>query len=68
VAYRNSENTAMERTTPTSRDQDIHKGAFEDGRPNASSNAPGLDDDGLPNDEAAIAEGALGAREDGSQG
>jgi hypothetical protein len=68
VAYRNSENTATGRTTLTSRDQDIHKGAFEDGRLNASTNAPGLDDDGLPNDEAAIAEAALGAREDGSQG
>jgi hypothetical protein len=52
----------------SSRDHDIHKGAFEDGRPHASTNAPGLDDDGWPNDEVAIAEDALGAREDGSQG
>jgi hypothetical protein len=50
------------------RDHDIHKGAIEDGRPSATTNAPGLDDDGLPNDETAIAENALGAREDGSQG
>ena len=51
-----------------SRDPDIHKGAMEDDRPCATTNAPGLDDDGLPNDEIAIAEDALGAREDGSQG
>jgi hypothetical protein len=52
----------------TSRDQDIHKGAIEDGRPSGTTNAPALDDDGLPNDETAIAQDALGAREDGSQG
>jgi len=54
-------------TTP-SRDQDVHKGAMEDERPSATTNAPGLDDEGLPNDDTAIAEDALGAREDGSQG
>jgi hypothetical protein len=52
----------------TSRDQDIRKGVMEDGRPSETTNAPGLDDDGLPNDETAIAQDALGAREDGSQG
>jgi len=52
----------------TSRDQDIHKGAIEDGRPSDAPNAPALDDEGLPNDETAIAAGALGAREDGTQG
>jgi hypothetical protein len=52
----------------TSRDHDIHKGATEDGRSIAATNAPGLDAEGLPNDEAAIAADALGAREDGSQG
>jgi len=52
----------------TSRDHDIHKGAMEDERPSAASNAPGLDDDGLPNDQVAIAQDALGAAEDGSQG
>jgi hypothetical protein len=50
------------------RDHDVHKGAFEDGRPSATTNAPGLDDNGLPNDETAIAEDALGARADGTQG
>jgi hypothetical protein len=54
-------------TTP-SRDQDVHKGAMEDERPSTTTNAPGLDDEGLPNDETAIAQDALGAREDGSQG
>ena len=52
----------------TSRDQDIHKGATEDDRPSDGTNAPALDDQGLPNDERAIAEDALGARTDGTQG
>jgi hypothetical protein len=56
------------RRTGTSRDADLRKGAMEDERPSATTNAPGLDDDGLPNDETAIAEDALGARADGSQG
>ena len=51
-----------------SRDHDIHKGAIEDGYPSLTTNAPGLDADGLPNDETAIAACALGARVDGSQG
>jgi hypothetical protein len=60
---------ATTRTTVLkSRDPDGRKGAMEDERPCATTNAPGLDDDGLPNDETAIAEDALGAREDGSQG
>jgi hypothetical protein len=58
----------MRLTAVTSRDNDIHKGALEDGRPSATTNAPGLNDEGLPNDETAIAQDALGAREDGSQG
>ena len=52
----------------TSRDHDIHKGAMEDGRPSETTNAPALDEDGLPNDETAIAAAALGAREDGTEG
>ena len=51
-----------------SRDHDIHKGAMEDGRPSLTTNAPGLDDEGLPSDQTTIAAEALGAREDGSQG
>jgi hypothetical protein len=56
------------RGRPISRDHDIHKGATEDGSQSGRTNAPGLDADGLPNDETAIAEDAIGAREDGSQG
>lgn len=54
--------------TTTSPDNDIHKGATEDGRPIEGTNAPALDANGLPNDEKAIVEDALGAREDGTQG
>ena len=64
----NAEAATNRRVRLMSRDHDIHKGAIEDGRPSGTTNAPGLDDDGLPNDETAIAEDALGAREDGSQG
>jgi hypothetical protein len=63
-----SDAATKRRAVLTSRDHDIHKGAIEDGCPSATTNAPGLDDDGLPNDETAIAGNALGAREDGSQG
>jgi len=52
----------------TSRDQDVHKGAIEDGHPSPTTNAPGLDADGLPDDETVIAASALAARVDGSQG
>jgi hypothetical protein len=55
-------------TARTSRDQDLRKGVVEDGRPSGTANAPGLDGNGLPDDETAIAEDALGAREDQSQG
>jgi len=65
---RNSDAATMRGTAVTSRDQDIHKGAIEDGRPSATTNAPGLDDEGLPNDETGIAADAMGAREDGTQG
>jgi len=49
-------------------DADVRKGAVENVDSCDESNAPGLDDDGLPNDDIAIAEDAIGAREDGSQG
>jgi hypothetical protein len=52
----------------TARDQDIHKGATEDERSIEATNAPGLDDEGMPNDDKAISESALGARADGTQG
>ena len=62
------ENATARATVTKRRDPDGRKGAMEDERPYATTNAPGLDDDGLPNDEIAIAEDALGARVDGSQG
>ena len=52
----------------SSRDHDIHKGAMEDERPSAIMNTSALDDDGLPSDDTAIAQDAIGARIDGSQG
>jgi hypothetical protein len=58
---------AASHTLP-SRDHDISKGAVEDDRPIEATNAPGLDDQGLPNDAMAIAEDVLGAQADGSQG
>jgi hypothetical protein len=64
----NPDGAKVQPAAVTSRDQGIHKGALEDGHPSAATNAPGLDDEGLPNDETAIAQDALGAREDGSQG
>ena len=54
--------------TLTSGHHDIGKGAVEDDRPIEATNAPGLDDQGLPNDAMAIAEDVLGAQADGSQG
>jgi hypothetical protein len=50
-------------------DQDLKKGAIEgppDGHGNP--NGPGLDDEGWPNDEVAIAQDVIGANEDQTQG
>ena len=58
----------MKRATVVSRDHDIQKGAIEDGSPSSTPNAPGLNADGLPDDETTIAASALGARVDRSQG
>jgi hypothetical protein len=50
-------------------DNDSHKGAKEDDRPGPErSSHPGLGANGLPNDPIAIAQDALGAAVDGSQG
>jgi hypothetical protein len=49
-------------------DPDFHKGAIEDECRCAATNAPGLDEDGLPNDAVAIAADAIGARTDRTQG
>jgi hypothetical protein len=59
----------MENANSSSTDQDARKGAMEEERPHAEeSGAPGLDGNGLPNDTTAIAQDAVGAREDGTQG
>jgi hypothetical protein len=53
----------------TTRDHDVHKGAMEEDRPGPErSDAPGLDENGLPDDATAIAQDALGAKADNSQG
>jgi hypothetical protein len=51
-------------------DQDLKKGAVEDG-PNTLGNSnaqDALDDSGLPLDDVAIAQDVLGANEDETQG
>jgi hypothetical protein len=54
-------------------DSDEHLGAVEGDRPSDSPqqgnrNAPGLDEQGLPNDPVAIAEDVAGANEDETEG
>jgi len=58
-----------QRAEPTT-DQDLKKGAGEDG-PNTIGNTnaeDALDEGGLPLDEVAIAQDVLGANEDQTQG
>jgi len=59
----------MNRHAHSEVDSDVHKGAVE-GPPDGygNPNAPGLDDEGMPNDEVAIAQDVLGANEDETQG
>ena len=56
----------------TVRDQDAHKGALEGDRPGDEQqfnpNAEALDENGLPADDLAIAEDAIGANLDKTQG
>jgi hypothetical protein len=51
-------------------DSDIHKGAIEGppGPGEGNPNAPALDEQGMPNDEVAIAQDVLGANVDETQG
>ncbi len=53
-------------------DPDAGKGAVEGDRPDdvqqSNRNGTGLDRNGLPNDQVAIAEDVIGAQEDKSQG
>lgn len=53
------------------RDPDLEKGAIEGPPSNddqGNRNAPALDENGMPNDEVAIAEDVLGANEDDRAG
>jgi len=62
--------------TPTAKkqldDPEIHKGAIEGDRPGdeqiGNPHGDGVDDEGMPDDPVAIAEDAIGANEDKSQG
>jgi hypothetical protein len=53
-------------------DPAAHKGAVEGDRPSdeqmGNPNGTGVDDQGMPNDPVAIAEDAIGANEDESEG
>ena len=53
-------------------DSDEHIGAVEGDRPSdqqqGNANAPGLDDEGLPNDPTAIAQDVIGANIDETEG
>jgi hypothetical protein len=60
----------MNQSANVETDQDLKKGAVEDG-PNTLGNSnaeAALDDSGLPLDEVAIAQDVLGANEDETQG
>ena len=63
----------MAKLTGQQEPADEHMGAVEGDRPTdrpqqGNENAPGLDDQGLPNDPIAICEDVIGANEDGSEG
>lgn len=54
-------------------DADQHEGAVEADKPaeraqQKNDNAPGLDDQGMPNDEVKIAQDRIGANMDETQG
>jgi hypothetical protein len=58
-------------TRTTGHDPDLEKGAIEGPPSNddqGNANAPALDENGMPNDEIAIAEDVLGANEDDRAG
>ncbi len=60
----------MDQSANQANDQDMKKGAVEDG-PNTLGNSnaeDALDDSGLPLDEVKIAQDVLGANEDDTQG
>lgn len=49
-------------------DSDFQKGAVEAPDTQGNANAPALDENGMPNDEVAIAQDVIGANEDETQG
>jgi hypothetical protein len=49
-------------------DSDLQKGAVEAPDAQGNANAPALDENGMPNDEVAIAQDVLGANVDETQG
>jgi hypothetical protein len=59
-------------TRKVQNDQDVHKGAIEGDRPDdeqiGNPNAPGVDENGVPDDPVATAEDEIGANTDNSQG
>jgi hypothetical protein len=63
-----ADGTNATRTALLSRDHDAGKGAIEDDRPSEGSNAPGLEQNGMPDEEPANTQDALSARMDGTQG
>jgi hypothetical protein len=56
-------------TPPEGVDQDLKKGAVE-GPPDGfgNPNGPGIDENGWPSDEVAVAQDVIGANEDKTQG
>jgi hypothetical protein len=63
---------SVQPSLPKPIDPDSDKGAVEGDRPtdkqHYNRNAPALNEDGLPSDHVAIAEDAIGANVDGSEG
>ena len=58
---------------PSGRDEDEHIGAVEGDRPTdlpnqGNPNAPGVDDEGQPNDPVGTAQDRIGANQDESEG
>jgi hypothetical protein len=63
----------MEAKKPAEPEAEDHLGAVEGDRPTdkpnqGNRNAPGVDDQGMPNDPVAICEDSIGANEDGAEG
>ena len=63
---------SVQPSLPKHPDADQYKGAVEGDRPtdkqHSNRNGDGLDENGMPNDEVAIAEDVIGANVDKSEG